>query len=179
MTSITLACTLGSDAPLDEIGALRRNAWEPIVGADLADDRFGIDDEDHTAWHVVVSHDDALVATGRLALRTQLTDLPESTSFSGWTHSMVTPLGFASRLAVHPAKQGKGLAERVIAERLTLSRRLGLAQVWGETRTGHVHGLERHGYRVLGPSADASVPGEWHILCAPLSPAGEAALAQA
>ena len=178
MTALAPNCILADDAPLDEIGALRREAWGPLIGPDRADERFGIGEEDRTAWHILITSGDALVAAGRLSVRQRSSDLPDAESFERWTHLMATPLGFASRLSVHPSSQGLGLAERIIDERLNLARRLGLRQVWGETRTRHVHGLERHGYRLIGPSADESVPGEWRIMCAPLDDPGENALSE-
>lgn len=177
MTDLTPHRVLGEAAPLDEIGSLRRDAWGPLVGPARADERFGIGDEDRAAWHVVICEGATLVAAGRLVVREQPTDLPEAGTFDAWTHLMAAPLGFASRLAVRPSSQGQGLAALIIIERLALARSLGLTQVWGETRAGHVHGLERHGYRLLGASADESVPGEWHVMCAPLDATGEAALA--
>lgn len=169
---LTLTHGLGSDVSLDAIAALRRAAWTPIVGAEAADDRFGLDDEDHRAWHVTVHDRDALVAAGRLAVRLEPVDLPEAVSFTPWVDGMVMPAGFASRLVVRPDRQGAGLGERIIRARLALACDLGLHQVWGETRTHHIDGLARHGYRLVGPSTDESVPGEWHIMCAPLSGAG-------
>jgi len=168
MSKLTIERGLGSAAPLVEIGEVRRSAWGPIVGDAQADQRFGIDGDDHHAWHLYVTESGVLVAAGRLVVRLNVDELPEPKSFGPWTHRMTAPLGFASRLAVRPSHQGKAIAEPILAGRIALARELGLTQVWGETRAHHVHGLERHGYRVVDESRDDTVPGDWHIMCAPL-----------
>lgn len=176
MTALTVTCSFGADAPLETIGALRRAAWGPLIGDDRADERFGIEDEDRIAWHLFISKRDRLVAAGRLAVREHIVELPESHSFASWATAMTPPVGFASRLSVRPENQAAGLGERIIEGRLAIARQFGLTQVWGETRTGHIHGLERYGYRLLGESTYDSVPGGWHIMCAPLTDQGAAAL---
>jgi GNAT superfamily N-acetyltransferase len=100
-----------------------------------------------------------------------LDDLPESTSFGPYLDQMHSPIGLASRLVVHPGHWRRGFAERIIADRLDLAASHGLTEVWGETRRHQIHGLTRHGYEPLGPSADDSVPGEWVVLRAPLGTA--------
>ena len=161
----------GSDRDLlTAVGALRLAAWAPIVGPNAAS-RFGVDEHDATAWHVVVFDDGALVAAGRLTIHLDLDGLPERTSFGPYVAHMRVPLGLASRLVVHPAHARRGFAELVIADRLELAAEHGLQEVWGETRRHQAGGLIRHGYEVVGPSADHSVPGEWMILRARLATA--------
>ena len=167
MTTLTRAH--GSDRDLlAAVGALRFQAWCPIVGSSAASSRFGIDEHDAVARHTVVFDDGALVAAGRLTIHTHLDDLPEWASFGPYVAEMRVPLGLASRLVVDPGHAHRGFAGLVIADRLQLAADHGLREVWGETRWNQVGGLTRHGYELVGPSADHSVPGEWMILRAQL-----------
>jgi GNAT superfamily N-acetyltransferase len=168
---VTLIRVRGDDADvLTVVGALRLEAWGRLLGPDAAAARFGVDHHDAGAWHCLALDEGAPVAAGRLTVHSDLDDLPESTSFGPYRGQMRVPLGFASRLVVHPAHQGRGHAARIIVDRLVLAAELDLLEVWGETRLHKVHGLTRHGYEPVGPSPDHSVPGEWMILRAPLDP---------
>jgi GNAT superfamily N-acetyltransferase len=114
---------------------------------------------------------EAVVAAARLTLHDAFDDLAEPTTFRPYREQMRLPLGLASRLVVHPDHRHKGFAARLIVDRLVLAAELGLVEVWGETRRPQVHGLVRHGYLPVGPSADDSVPGDWVVLRASLGTA--------
>jgi GNAT superfamily N-acetyltransferase len=154
---------------LAEIGRLRMLAWGPVVGDSAATARFGVDHHDDDAWHVVRTNAGRLSAAGRLVVRNDAGDLPDPGSFDSYSPVMRFPVGFAGRLVVHPEERGRGLGESIIAARLTLAAELGVSEVWGETRTDQVEGLRRHGYEVVGPSDDHTVPGTWTIMRATLS----------
>jgi hypothetical protein len=167
---VTLERVRGDDArALTAVRALRLEAWGRLLGPDAAA-RFDVDRHDAEAWHCLVHHEGVPVAAGRLTVHSDLDDLPESTSFTPYVRQMRVPLGIASRLVVRPDCQRRGHAARIIVHRLVLAAELDLLEVWSETRRPQVHGLIRHGYEVVGPSPDDSVPGQWVILRAPLAP---------
>lgn len=156
---------IGGDT-LAMIEALRRRAWSPHIGEDRAAERFAIDRHDRRSWHLLVEFDGEVVGAGRLTPCRTVDALPEDESFGPYRGEMTFPIGLGGRLAVHPAHQQRGHAAAIIEARLALAKRLQLRQVWSETRATNAAGFLRRGYTLRGPSADASVPGDWQIFSA-------------
>ena len=117
----TLTRVHGSDRDLlAAVGALRLEAWGPIVGPSAASSRFGVDQHDADAWHCVV-FDAACSWRPDVSPSTAISTTCPNGRASAVRDRMRLPLGLASRLVVHPGHQRRGFAGRIIADRLGLA----------------------------------------------------------
>ncbi len=146
-----------------QIAELRQAAWGPVIGAQAAAARFGLEPADLRAYHIVVEDSSGVAAGARLVIAEDVGEVPDVSGYESYFDRMHFPVGVGSRLVVRPDCRRLGFAGRLIGARLELARRVGLHEVWGETRMDRAPGLVEFGYALQGPSGDTSVPGDWGI----------------
>lgn len=119
-----------SNCPIEEVRELRRFCWPKIyaAGYSLED---GFDDE---AWHWTIRLDDRLAAAARLTIHQNLVQVPAPHLFVHLSSCRLpTPIGYISRLVVHPEARGRGLASILDKTRLDACNSLrarSLVVVW-------------------------------------------------
>lgn len=151
-------------AMLRQIEAFRLNVWRQLIGADAATARFATERFDYTGWHIVHRSRGEIIATGRLLVVDELEQVPDLCSFAPYVKRMDFPIGFLNRLVVHPMHRRKGLGRRVNSQRLELSERLGVREVWVEVQDNRVGSMQRLGFEEVGRSHDSTISGNWRIL---------------
>jgi GNAT superfamily N-acetyltransferase len=102
-----IVCSKGIvGCPIQEVRELRSICWPNIYAAGFSLED-GFDDD---AWHWTVRVDDQLLAAARLTIHSDLVDVPDSHLFGQLSSSLLkTPIGYISRLVVHPRARGRGL----------------------------------------------------------------------
>lgn len=115
-----------SECPMGEILALRRLCWPGIYAAgESLEDGF---DED--AWHWIVRSGSHLIAAARLTIHYNLIQIPEAHLFNHLvSFPLPTPIGYISRLVVHPDARRHGLAGNLDRRRLETCRELSVKWV--------------------------------------------------
>jgi len=155
----------GEDNPalLKQIEALRLAVWSDLTTVSVARKRFGLDQLDDRAWHVVHFDENTIIAAGRLIIAESRSGVPDLCSLNPYLDLMEFPVGVMNRLFVNRTHRGKGIAQGIIRERIKLAHELGVFDLWVEARSAAAPSLEQHGFCDIGPSADTSITGEWRI----------------
>jgi hypothetical protein len=111
------------NCPINEVRELRRLCWPAIYGAGHAlEDRFDAD-----AWHWTVSLEGQVMAAARLTIHPDLLAVPDAHLCAKLLSlSLPAPIGYFSRLVVHPTVRGSGLAGKLDMLRLGVCRDLGV-----------------------------------------------------
>ena len=115
-----------SGCPMGDIQALRRLCWPGIyaAGESLED---GFDDD---AWHWTVRSGPQLIAAARLTTHYNLIQIPDAHLFNHLvSFPLPTPIGYISRLVVHPGARRHGLAGVLDCRRLEACRELSAKSV--------------------------------------------------
>ncbi|MEZ5489892.1 MAG: GNAT family N-acetyltransferase [Gammaproteobacteria bacterium] len=151
---------------LEEIETLRVCAWQPILSPTDAKSRFKLDATDRIAWHFCLrdTAHDQFIACSRLSAHSTFDLLPDPESYQRFAETMNFPLAIMSRLAVLPRFRGRGYATRLDNLRIEMATRLAIKEVWIEVRAGRIAYLEESQFKVMGNSADDSVPGNWFMM---------------
>jgi GNAT superfamily N-acetyltransferase len=119
-----------AQCPIEEVRALRRLCWPDIYAAG-----YSLEDEfDDHAWHWTIRMEDQLIAAARLTVHRDLVDVPDPHLFHQLSLLPVpVPIGYISRLVVHPKVRGQGLPGLLDKLRLNACSDLGcksLVCVW-------------------------------------------------
>lgn len=156
----------GSDNPgmLREIEAFRLYVWSRLIDAEVAARRFSIDPFDYAGWHVVHLGKDAIIASSRLIIAAEESQVPERCSFGPYLRHMRYPMGILNRLVVHPEHSGNGLGRRLNVARIELAARQGVDAVWVEVQTCRLASMRGLGFEDMGPSQDTTIDGDWRIM---------------
>jgi hypothetical protein len=95
-----------NQSAMSEIRQLRKLCWAPLYEAG-----YSLDDEfDDLAIHWAVHLDGQIVAAARLTIHNDLTLVPDRHLFRNMaSHPFPCPIGYMSRLIIHPRMRGKGL----------------------------------------------------------------------
>jgi GNAT superfamily N-acetyltransferase len=144
-----------SECAIDEVRALRGLCWPEVyaAGSTLED---GFDDD---AWHWTIYQDFQMIAAARLTVHQNLVAVPDAHLFCHLDPtSLPSPIGYISRLVVHPSARGQHIAATLDRVRVSKAVELGcksLVGVWnprsGERRRQQ---LVRLGFQ----SADGETP---------------------
>jgi GNAT superfamily N-acetyltransferase len=128
-----------------EIRSLRAICWEPVYSrGGTLEDGF-----DHLAQHWTLEVGAKLVAAARLTIHENLTEVPDAHLFTGLPDIAVAfPLGYITRLVVHPDYRTRGVAMQMDRERITAAKSAGcrsIAAVWntlsGERRRNRLRSI--------------------------------------
>ena len=112
-----------AECPIGQIQELRRLCWPSISAAgESLEDGF-----DEGAWHWTVRSEHRLIAAARLTIHNDLIHIPEAHLFRHIvSHPLPRPIGYISRLIIHPEARRNGLSRTLDHCRLEACRELGV-----------------------------------------------------
>jgi len=149
----------------NEIYNLRISSWKPFIDDEIKLNRFTFDNFDSSGCHVCIRNDGhELIAASRLCVIYEGETLPDEISFSLVKDKMTFPAIFLNRSVVHPLYRGNNLWELMINKRLELANTLDAREIWIETCANRKAHLINDGFKVIGPSQDKEIAGDWFLL---------------
>lgn len=151
----------------DQIGRLRMEVWSKTGTVDptaFPTDLL-LDDDDAQAHHWTVTVGGRLVASAKLAIVQDASELARFSEFACYNVGKWKPIGYLGRLVVLPENRGAGIAKSLDQERLRLADQMEChAVVALPATTNRISALEILGFESLG-QACADAPGFQDLRC--------------
>jgi hypothetical protein len=146
---------------INEIGEMRVICWKDEQGVDsnLFSKKSWLEKIDETAFHWIVFKNNAMVASARFSIHSNIEDAPYGKIISNMNLPLSTPIGSINRLVVLPEYRHLGISKHVDSIRLEKAKQLGVKHVLAQPRDIRVNPLISQGFNMVGEFFMREYPG--------------------
>ena len=128
----------------EEIGILRRKAWEVVNGFENSafPQQVWLDDLDKDAIHWAVFEDEEIIASARLGIYSSYEETPYMEMMLQYKHLLKLPIASLNRLVVSTKNRKQHVSKLLDAARIEEAKKIGAKTVVGQAVHSRIKALE-------------------------------------